>query len=247
MLGLIVQLAISWLIIWFYEKNNLRVLGFKPTKARLLDFLIFFVITAICCSTGFLLKMYFGGLRWELNPKLTMGLILEGIRWNIVSVLFEELIFRGVLLYILIKKTGTTKAIVISAIAFGIYHWFSYGIFGNVGQMVITFLLTGTMGLLYAYGYAKTMSLYIPIAIHLGWNLTQGFIFSEGPIGTGILKQVGTESFRTDSYIIFYITFLLPLLSTLLVNFYLLKKKEQVDPNIYLNQHSLHGSKKLYL
>ena len=53
MLGLIVQLAISWVIVWFYEKNDLRVLGFFPAKARLLDSFLFFVITAICCSTGF--------------------------------------------------------------------------------------------------------------------------------------------------------------------------------------------------
>ncbi len=245
MLGLIVQLIFSWLIVWFYEKNDLRVLGFFPTKARLLDFLLFFVITAICCSTGFLLKTYFGGLRWELNPKLTFGLILEGVRWNIVSVIFEELIFRGVLFYILIKKIGFTKAILISAIAFGIYHWFSQGVFGNIGQMVITFLLTGTMGLLYAYGYAKTMSLYVPSAIHLGWNITQGFVFSDGPIGIGVLKQVGTESFRTDSYLIFYIIFLIPMLSALLINFYLLKKKKQVDLRIYEGQHTTSGWQQL--
>jgi uncharacterized protein len=238
MLGLVVQLAISWLIVWFYERNDLRVLGFFPTKARLLDFLLFFVITAICCSTGFLLKMYFGGLRWELNPNLTIGLILEGVRWNIVSVLFEELIFRGVLLYILIKKLGFTKAILISAIAFGIYHWFSYNIIGNIVPMIITFLLTGTMGLLFAYGYTRTMSLYVPTAIHLGWNLTQGFVFSDGAIGTGILKQLSGEPFRTNSYLIFFIVFLIPMLSALLINFYLLKKKKQVDPNIYIRRNN---------
>jgi membrane protease YdiL (CAAX protease family) len=238
MLGIIVQLAISWLIVCLYEKNDLRVLGIFPTKARLIDFLLFFVITAICCSTGFFLKMYFAGLRWELNPKLTVGLILEGVRWNFVSVLFEELIFRGVLFYILISNVGSSKAILISAIAFGIYHWFSHGVIGNIGQMALTFLLTGTMGLLFAYGYAKTMSLYIPSAIHLGWNLTQGFVFSDGPIGTGILKQVGTEPFRTDSYLIFYIVFLFPMLSALLINWYLLKKKKQVDPRIYEGQHT---------
>lgn len=238
MLGIIVQLAISWWIVWLYEKNDLRVLGFFPTKERLLDFLLFFVITAICCSTGFLLKMYFSQLRWELNPKLTIGLILEGVRWNIVSVIFEELIFRGVLFYILIKKIGCTKAILISAIAFGIYHWFSYSVIGNIGQMAIIFLLTGTMGLLYAYGYAKTMSLYLPSAIHLGWNITQTFVFSNGPIGTGLFKQVGAEPFRTDSYLILYIVFLFPMLSALLINFYLLKKKKQVDSRIYKGPHT---------
>lgn len=238
MLGIIVQLAISWLLVWLYERNDLRVLGLVPTKARLLDFLLFFIITAICCATGFLLKMYFGGLRWELNPKLTTGLVLEGIRWNFVSVLFEELIFRGAILYILIKRLGFAKAILISAIAFGIYHWFSYGVIGNVGQMAITFLLTGTMGLLYAYGYTKTMSLYIPTAIHFGWNFTQGFVFSDGPIGTGLFKQVGTEPFRTDSYFIFFAAFLLPMLSALLINFYLLKRKKQVAPHIYEGPHT---------
>ena len=233
MLGLVVQLAISWLIVWLFEKNDLRVLGLFPTKTRLCNFLLFFAITAVCCSTGFFLKMYYAGLRWQLNPTLTSGLILEGIRWNMVSVLFEELIFRGVLFYLLIKKIGFTKAILISAIAFGMYHWFSHGVIGNFGQMAITFFLTGTMGLLYAYGYARSMSLYVPSAIHLGWNFTQGFVFSDGPIGTGILKQVGTEPFRTDSYLIFFIVFLVPVLSTLLVNFYLLKKKQQVDPCIY--------------
>lgn len=245
MLGIIVQLAISWFIIWVYEKNDLRVLGCFPTKARLLDFILFFFITAICCSTGFLLKMYFAGQHWALNPKLTIGLILEGVRWNIVSVLYEELIFRGVLFYILIKKIGFSKAILVSAIAFGIYHWFSYGVIGNIWQMVITFFLTGTMGLLYAYGYAKTMSLYIPIAIHLGWNLTQGLVFSDGPTGTGVLKQVGSEPFRTESYFIFFIVFLFPILSALLINFYLLKNKKQVDPQSYegrkAHKNNLHG------
>lgn len=239
MLGLIVQLAISWMIIWFYEKNNLRVLGFFPTKRRLLDFMLFFIIAAICCSSGFLLKIYFGGLRWQLNPKLTFGLILEGIRWNIVSVLYEELIFRGVIFYILIQKLGSKKAIIISSIAFGIYHWFSFGAFGNIGQMVIIFFLTGTMGLVYAYGYAKTMSLYIPCAIHLGWNLTQGFVFSDGAIGTGILEQVGTQNVRVNSYFIYYFVFLFPMLSAVLVNFYLIKKKPQIDARIYESKQAI--------
>jgi hypothetical protein len=181
--------------------------------------------------------MYFAGLRWQANPNLTIGLVLEGVRWNMVSVLYEELIFRGVIFYILIKKMGFTKAILISSIAFGIYHWFSHGVIGNIGQMTLTFLLTGTMGLLYAYGYARTMSLYVPSAIHFGWNFTQGFVFSDGPVGTGILKQVGTAPFRTDSYLIFYLVFLFPMLSALLVNFYLLKKKKQVDPRVYERLH----------
>jgi hypothetical protein len=46
MLGIIIQLAASWLIIWLFEKNNLSVLGFRPSGRRLADFFIFFFITA---------------------------------------------------------------------------------------------------------------------------------------------------------------------------------------------------------
>ncbi|HRF19033.1 MAG TPA: hypothetical protein PK977_12745, partial [Chitinophagaceae bacterium] len=99
--GIIVQLAISWLIIWMYEKGNLSFLGFYPAKSRLLDFILFFSITAICCSSGFLLRMYFGNEEWKLNESLTLLTALKATWWNIKSVLFEELIFRGVLFYIL--------------------------------------------------------------------------------------------------------------------------------------------------
>jgi len=228
MTGIIVQLAISWLIIWMYEKGNLSFLGFYPAKSRLLDFILFFSITAICCSSGFLLRMYFGNEEWKLNESLTLLTALKATWWNIKSVLFEELIFRGVLFYILIKQLGVAKAITISAIAFGIYHWFSQGVFGDTDQMIITFLLTGIMGALYAYGYTKSFSLFIPCGIHLGWNLTQGFIFSQGPIGNGLLIPAKEQPVVTVSYFVYFTILLTPILSTWIINFLVLKKRRQI-------------------
>jgi uncharacterized protein len=232
MTGIIVQLAISWLIVWLFEKDNLGILGFRPTKRRCFDFTLFFIVTAICASLGFFMRMYFGNERWEVNPVFTFKLLSAGLWWNIKSVLFEELIFRGVLFYILIKKFGAAKAITISAIAFGIYHWFSYEVIGNFAQMAIVFAITGTMGLLYAYGYAKTFSLYIPCAIHLGWNFTRNFIFSEGQIGNGVLIPVNSAPAVTVSYFVYYTIQFLPMLSALTINFLLLKRHKQAAPPI---------------
>ena len=171
MLGIFVQLILSYFLISLIEKKNLSVLGVKPTVDRASSSALTFFIACLFCAAGFLLKMYFGNQYWRVNPLLDTDTILNGIWWNIKSVLFEELIFRGVLLYILIQRLGSRKAIVISAVGFGIYHWFSFGIFGNIVPMIVVFVITGTMGLLLAYSYAKTLSLYIPIAIHLGWNV----------------------------------------------------------------------------
>lgn len=224
MLGIIVQLLISWLIIWLFEKGSLNVLGFYPNKKRLIGFAVFFTVTALCCSSDFFMRMIFAKQRWELNPNRTANLILTGIWWNVKSVLFEELIFRGVLLYILIRKLGHTKAVIISAVAFGIYHWFSHEVFGNITQMAITFVTTGVMGLVYAFAYSKTFSLYYPIAIHLGWNLTSSVIFSKSILGDQLFTQVKPVPEVQVGYFIFFCIIFIPLLSACVVNFLILKR-----------------------
>lgn len=228
MLGIIVQLALSWLIIWLVERKGLGVLGFYPTKKRLTDFTVFFLVTAACCASDFIMRMLLAEQRWVLNQNLSFRLLLEGVWWNVKSVLFEELIFRGVLLYILIKRMGMWWGIIISSVAFGVYHWFSHETFGDPVPMLITFLTTGLMGIVYAYGYAKTFSLYIPIAIHLGWNLTRSVIFSETVIGDQLLVQVKPVPQVQVSYFVYSIVVFLPMLSALVINFLLLKKKKHV-------------------
>jgi len=228
MLGIIVQLLVSWLIIWLFEKGSLKVLGFRPTKKRLSGFVLFFMVTALCCSSDFFMRMIFAEQRWELNPKLTGNLILTGTWWNIKSVLFEELIFRGVLFYILLKKLGHVKAIFISAIAFGIYHWFSHEVIGNPVQMLVTFVTTGTMGLVYAYGYSKTGSLYFPMAIHLGWNLTSSVIFSKSILGDQLFTQVKPVPEVQVGYVVYFSIILIPMLSVILINYFMLRRREQV-------------------
>lgn len=227
MVGIIVQLAISWLLIWLFERGNLKPLGFMPSKKRILEFTFFFIVAAIFSSSEFFMRMYFADQRWQLNPGLTSNLILSGTWWNIKSVLFEELIFRGAILYILIKKLGAAKAIIISSVAFGVYHWFSQEAFGDPGQMAIIFLMTGLAGLVYAYGYAKTFSLYVPCAMHIGWNLVRSVVFSETAIGDQLFVHVKPVPDIQASYFIYFCMLLIPTGGFLLANFLFLRKRKQ--------------------
>jgi uncharacterized protein len=231
MVGIIIQLALSWLLIWLFEKGNLSVLGMRPTRKRLIDFALFFVVTAVLCASGFFLKMLIAKQQWQLNPTLDLYTIANGTWFNIKSVLFEELIFRGVLFYVLIKKLGTIKAIIISAVAFGIYHWFSHELFGNPGAMVTEFIITGAMGVVLAYGYAKTGSLYVPIAIHLGWGMVQQVVFSDGPIGQQLFVENMPRPIITVSYFRFFFMQLFSLVSTLVINFLLIWKRKPETAN----------------
>jgi membrane protease YdiL (CAAX protease family) len=227
MIGIIIQLAISWLIVWLYEKGNLGCLGLMPTKKRLLDFTLFFFVTAVCAVSGFLLKMLIAKQSWVLNPNLNTGTIIEGVWFTVKSVLFEEFIFRGVLLYILIKKIGATRAIIISAVTFGIYHWFSHELWGNPVQMAIEFVVTGIMGLVLAFGYAKSFSLFIPIAIHFGWNIVQMVVFSGNTIGQQLFVEVLPRPIITISIFSFLAMLLLPVVSCWMINGWLLRRYKQ--------------------
>ena len=141
----------------------------------------------------------------------------------------EELICRGVLLYILIEKVGSKWAIVISSVVFGLLHWLNNGVFGNIIQMSIIFVFTFGMGLLLAFSYAKTFSILIPTAIHFGWNLTQNFIFPDRPEGNHIFILAGTPPIVTVSYFLFFVLLLFPKVSAIGLDYLIIKKQKQIE------------------
>src|SRR5574339_1312178 len=122
MIGTLVVLVISEILLWLVYKKHIGVLGLMPNLKRLKQFLLGFLITASCCVLYFLLIGVVENYKWRLNESITVKTILSSILWVLNSVLFEELIFRGALLYIAIRKVGTKKAILLSAIVFGIWH-----------------------------------------------------------------------------------------------------------------------------
>jgi hypothetical protein len=223
MLGILIQLAVSWWLVWLFEKGNLSFLGLRPVGRRLRVAAILFLLTALCCASGFLLRMYFGREQWGLNPALDGLLMAKGIWWNLKSVVFEELIFRGVLFYILIRRLGTLKAMIISSVAFGIYHWFSQEVFGNPVQMAVVFLSTALMGFVYAFAYVRTGSILAPAAIHVGWNLTQGFVFSSASIGNGVFVLINQPVVQV-SWFAYILVMYLPMLSAIALNLVVLRR-----------------------
>lgn len=194
MYGLIVEIIVSWLLLWIFFQESLLVLGIAPTLGRLSNLFFGILIAAVCCTLYYLSFVFFTTNKWTLNPAFTGQKLLASSWWTIQSVLFEELIFRGALLYLLIKKLGVRTACIISAICFGVYHWFTFGALGNPMQMVFIFILTGIWGAMFAMAFAKTKSLYLPIGLHLGWNFISTVVFSQGPLKNQLLVMSGEQN-----------------------------------------------------
>ena len=189
MIGPILVL-VSWLLLRF-ERKPLSVLGFDLPLRRALEFGLGLCLAALFAAAKYSLQGFWKGVSWEWNPSITLAAVAEGVRWTTNSVLYEELLFRGYLLYQAIRFLGVRKGCGLSALTFGVYHWFSYGVFGSVMPMIYVFLLTAAFGLMLAVAFAKSGSVALPIGLHLGWNLVSIVIFSDGPIGPQLLMPSG--------------------------------------------------------
>lgn len=229
MLQLIGLLAISWLIIWLFEKGNLSVLGLLPTKERMKFFIILFIASSVFSASTFLLKMYFAKETYIISQSLTFKTFLVEFWHQFRTVFTEELLCRGAILYVLIRKIGKSKAIVISSAFFAILHWLNAGVWGNITQMTIVFAFTFAMGLLLAYSYARTYSLLIPFAIHFGWNLTQNYIFPETDSGNHVFVLAAQPPTVTISYLAFFTMLLFPKIAVILFDYLIIKQHKQVE------------------
>ncbi|MEO5979336.1 MAG: CPBP family intramembrane glutamic endopeptidase [Chryseolinea sp.] len=228
MLQILAIFGISWLIVWLYDRSNLSILGLRPTPNRSKLAAILFIQTAICYALSFLLRIFLVKEQYTLNGDLSFenaGLaVWETVRGSIT----EEMLCRGVLLYILIRKLGNTRAIILSSFIFGLMHWINVGVFGNVIEMSITFVFTFSMGLLLAYSYIRTLSILIPFAINLGWNLTQNFIFPEGQYGTHLFVFAFPPPMIVVSYPAFFFMQLFPKVAAIGLAYLLVKNFESI-------------------
>ena len=88
------------------------------------------------------------------------GIVLQILAAGIFGCIVEEVSLRGVIYPRMKRYWGKNKAMIFSAIVFGIYHL-------NVVQAVYAFFL----GLFFAWVYERYDSLWAPIAAHMSANL----------------------------------------------------------------------------
>lgn len=100
MIEILVELLIFWLLLWWFDKSNLSVLGFKVTKNRTFHFILGFITVSPFCVFYNTATSTLANTNYTRNPEFTIEQFFKSSWWVLNSVLFEELIFRGALLYI---------------------------------------------------------------------------------------------------------------------------------------------------
>ena len=212
-----ILVAVSWVLLRI-EGRGLDALGFDRASRRLIEFAIGFVTLGAIAALQQLGLAAATGDAFVVNPGVSSRGLLDGLRFTVNSVLYEELVFRGYLLYRAVRWIGPRRAALLDAAAFGVYHWFSYGALGNPVVMVYVFVLTGAFGLMCARAFVATGSVGAPIGLHLGWNAVSYLVFSAGPFGPALLVPAsGAARINAGGWASLVFNLLLPLAATLAV------------------------------
>ncbi len=223
MLGLLVIIVISWMLLHFIEKKDIAVLGIVPNTSRIIQFVIGFLAMAAIVSTTIYAETIFQQIKWKSNV-INYSLLWNAFVYHLRSALTEDLVFRGAILYILIQKIGAKKAILISALCFGVYHVFSYGIMGErIFLIIYVIVVTGFTGYVWAYAFYKTKSIMLGLGFHLGYNLIMSCFFEAQPYGELILAQISKVKLTgwNEFYFSIFKGLFPPLITLLFVKLYI--------------------------
>jgi uncharacterized protein len=120
---------------------------------------------------------------WALGVYRITGIngwaaIIPALVANVPSGFIQEIIFRGVIFRIIEDRLGAWWALAISAVLFGLIHLTS-----AVASVQSVIAITLQAGILLGAAYMLTHRLWLPIGIHVAWDLANDGIFGVGSAG----------------------------------------------------------------
>jgi membrane protease YdiL (CAAX protease family) len=97
---------------------------------------------------------------------------------SLITGIFEELLFRGVLFRLIEDSWGSYAALALSSLFFGAAH-----VFNPNATLPSSVAIMVEAGIFLGAAYMLTRRLWLPIGIHAGWNFTEGGIFGAAESG----------------------------------------------------------------
>ncbi len=221
MLGLIVILISSWITLRLTLGQGLNSIGITPNPKRIKQFVIGLVFALILSLLIILIDTMAKSIQWSFSSSTDFFGFIQVSYYHFISALTEDLLFRGALLYILLQKTNDSLGTLLSALAFGLYHWVSYGVVGDFIPMLYVLVVTGLTGYIWAVAFVKSRSIAMGLGLHFGWNIILQ-MFSRGPLGEFCfipITEVGLSEPLSSIYTII-IGLIPPIITLLFINWY---------------------------
>ncbi len=169
--------GLTWAFCRFVDRTSLRSLGLQ-TRGWLAKLATGWGLGTMLQLLIFAALGIAGWLTVERADWQPVDFSVSIVSWLIIS-FNEELAFRGYILQRLAQAWGLPAAVVVSSLIFAMVHVLN----PNVQPLAMVSLFVA--GLLLACAYLVSRSLWLPIGLHIGWNLAEmhllGFAGSGAP------------------------------------------------------------------
>lgn len=157
-----------------YPYDELKYIGL-PGKVAVMQFIAGFAISAVLITIAVACIAVLGrvSMAFDLSGRavahetLIMVLLIGGA-------LLEELSFRGYPFQRLVEAIGPIGAIVVLSVLFGAVHLQNPN---SGGILSLGFFNTLLVGVLFAYAYLRTRTLWLPFGMHFSWNFFLGSVY----------------------------------------------------------------------
>ncbi|WP_318614800.1 type II CAAX endopeptidase family protein [Sporosarcina sp. YIM B06819] len=171
-------ILITFLLWRFMNKGTMKQLGFRGS---LNDLWFGLFLGALSITVIFIVLMATSNVTlinsWS-NPQFSQYTITFLILFILVGV-SEEMFFRGYVMSTMASR-GNKKWVIylVSAVIFSLAHM------ANPNVSIIGLVNIALVGILFAYMFGVTKSLWLPIGYHITWNYFQGNVFGFAVSGT---------------------------------------------------------------
>ncbi len=167
--------ALSSLFVRYIDRRAVATIGFMFHSRWIREYLQGVLIGASSISVVFLFNFsmgYYKIVHHNITPFFLLYIFTYAIVLSVLASAFEELAFRGYMFQNFIEATNVFIATAALAAFFGIGHLW------NAHSSWLSVLNTIAAGVLFALGYIRTKSLWLPSGLHFSWNFFMGRIYS---------------------------------------------------------------------
>lgn len=180
LLGIIALFLTFFIVLKGFEKKRFKDIGLNSITRNWNGLIWGLMLGAASMIIIFIMLLSTGDITLEnslLNPNLSKNTVW-GILLFIIVAINEETMCRGYIFNTLNQMGKPWVSAVISSGVFAALHLL------NPNVKLIGILNIFLVGMLFAYMYIRTNSLWMPIGYHFTWNYFQGSVFGFAVSGT---------------------------------------------------------------
>ena len=158
------KIIFFFVMLFYIKKYELT----KPEFKRLELFTLLFIPFLLLSGSNIFAELI---NKSEINNNINYELLIKALSISFITVINEEIVFRGCLLKEIEKSEDRFRTIFVSALIFGLVHLLNINSLGSIPYVLLQVGYSFYLGLILGLMYLSTRNIIIPIIMHMSFNM----------------------------------------------------------------------------